>query len=140
MRIKALADTGALLALLDTNDRWHQPCRNVFTNFHLPLITSTAVLTELFHLVGDNEHEVKATWRFVSSGAVSIAPIQDSNLAQLDRLMDKYANRPMDFADATLVLLAQQLSLSTVFTIDFNDFKTYRITGKKRFRILPARS
>ena len=45
----------------------------------------------------------------------------------------------MDFADATLVHLARRESLSTVFTVDFNDFETYRIEGRKRFSILPHR-
>jgi predicted nucleic acid-binding protein len=44
----------------------------------------------------------------------------------------------MDFADGTLVHLAQRESLSTVFTIDFNDFETYRVGGRKRLRILPS--
>ncbi len=45
----------------------------------------------------------------------------------------------MDFADATLVYLARRESLSTVFTVGFNDFETYRIKGRKRFSILPRR-
>ena len=64
----------------------------------------------------------------------------DADLADLEKLMAKYSDRPMDFADATLVLLARRHALSTVFTIDFTDFETYRIEGRKRFRILPARS
>jgi len=140
VRIKALADTGALLALLDKNDRWHPACVDDFAKLHLPLITSTAVLTELFHLVGDRAHEVRATWAFIRSGAVSVVPIRDTDLSALDRLMVKYSDRPMDFADATLVLLAQRQSLNTVFTIDFSGFETYRIESRKRFRILPSRS
>jgi predicted nucleic acid-binding protein len=139
MQIKALADTGALLALLDSNDRWHSACVSAFAKLFLPLFTSTAVLTELFHLVGDSEHDVRAAWAFIRSGAVCVAPIHDSDLIMLDRLMDKYSDRPMDFADATIVLLAQRLSLNTVFTVDFNDFATYRIERQKRFRILPSR-
>jgi predicted nucleic acid-binding protein len=53
--------------------------------------------------------------------------------------MEKYRNVPMDFADATLVHLAQRESLSTVFTIDHDDFETYRVGGRKRLRILPSR-
>lgn len=138
MRIKALADTGALLALLDSNDRWHSACVDAFSRLHLPLVTSTAILTELFHLVGDNQYDVRASWTFIRSGAVSILPIRDTDLPELDRLMGKYSDRPMDFADATLVLLARRQSLNTVFTIDFNDFETYRIERQKRFRILPS--
>ena len=139
MRIRAVADTGALLALLDQRDRWHLACREVFMKLHLPLITSAAVLTELFHLVGDDKHSLKLTWTFVRSGALSIMPIGDTDLVDLDELMNQYADRPMDFADATLVLLARQMSLNTVFSIDHNDFETYRLNRQKRFRILPAR-
>lgn len=96
-------------------------------------------MTELFHLVGDSAHDVKATWGFIRSGAVSIAAVHDADLAELERLMAKYSDRPMDFADATLVLLARRRSLNTVFTVDVNDFETYRIEGRKRFRILPGR-
>jgi uncharacterized protein len=48
-------------------------------------------------------------------------------------------DRPMDFADATLVHLARREDLTMIFTIDHNDFETYRIEGKRRFRILPDR-
>jgi predicted nucleic acid-binding protein len=57
----------------------------------------------------------------------------------LHALMSRYADRPMDFADATLVHLAQRESLSTIFTIDHDDFETYRIDGRRRFRVIPAR-
>jgi len=45
----------------------------------------------------------------------------------------------MDFADATLVHLARRESLSTVFTVDYGDFETYRIDNRRRFRVLPAK-
>lgn len=102
-------------------------------------MTSAAVLTELFHLVGDNESEVDAAWRFLRSGVVTVLPLVDEDLASIESLMRKYHDRPMDFADATLVHLAEREALSTVFTVDPNDFETYRIGGRKRFRILPNR-
>jgi predicted nucleic acid-binding protein len=45
----------------------------------------------------------------------------------------------MDFADATLVYLAKRESLTTIFTVDFADFETYRIDGRRRFRVLPIK-
>ncbi len=54
--------------------------------------------------------------------------------------MDRYQDRPMDFADATLVHLARRESLSMIFTTDHDDFETYRIEGKQRFRIVPDRA
>ena len=66
-------------------------------------------------------------------------PLTDADSADLERLMKRYADRAMDFADATLVWLAERESLTTILTIDFDDFETYRIGAKKRFRIVPAR-
>ncbi len=135
----ALVDTGGILALLDRDDRWHVPCSASFQRLRLPLLTSEAVLTELFHLVGDNWREVDGAWRFVRSGALAIGTITDADLPTLNALMAKYRDRPMDFADATLVHLARRESLSLSLTVDHNDFETYRIDGRRRFRITPER-
>ena len=53
--------------------------------------------------------------------------------------MTKYPDRPMDFADATLVHVAERLSTNVVFTIDHNDFETYRVHGRP-FQIAPSRT
>jgi len=134
-----LIDTGAILALLDRDDRWHEVCVEAFQTLRLPLLTSSAVLTELFHLVGDHSREVDAAWAFLRSGAILVAPIDDPDLPALNALMVRYRDRPMDFADATLVHLAHRESLTSVFTIDHDDFETYRIGDRRRFRITPAR-
>ncbi len=138
MRVNALVDTGAILALLDRSDRWHRLCVETFSSLHLPLLTSEAVLTELFHLVGDERREEESAWKFVRSGALELAVISGSELPAVHGLMSRYWDRPMDFADATLVYLAKRESLSTVFTVGRADFETYRIDGRRRFRVLPA--
>src|SRR5271166_3407319 len=139
MGANALIDTGAILALLDRTDRWHRICVDAFRQLRLPLVTSDAVLTELFHLVGDNRKEMEGAWKFLHSGAVVLAAIEDRELPQIHALMTRYWDRPMDFADATLVHLAKRESLTTVFTVDFADFETYRIDGRRKFRVLPVR-
>jgi predicted nucleic acid-binding protein len=102
-------------------------------------MTSEAVLTELFHLVGDSDHELEAAWKLIRSGAIVLGTIDDSELSDIHRLMTRYSDRPMDFADATLVHLARREQLTTVFTVDLADFETYRIDGRRRFRVLPAK-
>lgn len=104
----------------------------------LPLLTSQAVLAELFHLVGDSRRENEAAWKFVRSGALVLGEISSRELSALNFLMTKYADRPRDFADATLVHLARRESLSTILIVDHADFSTYRINGRKQFRIVPA--
>lgn len=140
MQVSGLVDTGAILALLDRDDRWHEACLAAFGVLRLPLVTSAAVLAELFHLVGDDAREVAAAWRFLRSGAVTVAPIVDVDLPALEGLMARYRDHPMDFADATLVHLGNRLSLHTVFTVDHRDFETYRLDRGRRFRVLPARA
>jgi hypothetical protein len=130
-------DTGAILALLDRTDRWHRICSDAFLQLRLPLVTSEAVLTELFHIVGDTRREMEAAWKFLRAGALVPAAIEDSELQQVRALMSRYWDRPMDFAHATLVHLAKRESLSTIFTVDYADFETYRIDGRRRFRVLP---
>ena len=139
MPAKGLIDTGAIIALVDRNDRWHRSCRAALMDLRFPLATSAAVLTELFHLVAANPREVAAAWTFLRSGAVTVLPIEDDDMSALQALMARYADRPMDFADATLVHLAEREQLSTVFTVDHADFETYRIGGRRRFRVLPGR-
>jgi len=90
-------------------------------------------------MVGDSRAEVAAAWRFVRSGAVTVWCIDDADIPHLDALMARYHDRPMDFADATLVHLARRESLSTILTVDHDDFETYRINGRRTFRIVPAR-
>ena len=139
MGANALIDTGAILALLDSSDRWHRVCVQSFQQLQLPLMTSEGVLTELFHLVGDNRKEMESAWKFLRSGALELAAITNSELPQIHALMSRYWDRPMDFADATLVHLAKRESLATVFTVDYSDFETYRIEGKRRFRVVPVK-
>src|SRR5258708_2771835 len=138
MTANALIDTGAILALLDRTDRWHDSCVDAFQQLRLPLLTSEAVLTELFHLVGDTRSEMEAAWRFLRSGALVLGTIEHAELQHVHGLMSRYWDRPMDFADGTLVYLAKREFLSVILTVDHADFATYRIEGKRQFRVLPT--
>jgi len=139
MAAGALIDTGAVLALLDGGDRWHWSCVEAYNNSDLPLLTTEAVLAEVFHLTYRNLRDLTGVWRLLRSGAIQMASITHDELPQIQRLMDDYADRPMDFADATLVHLAARESISLILTVDHDDFETYRIGGRKRFTILPGR-
>jgi predicted nucleic acid-binding protein len=50
--------------------------------------------------------------------------------------MTKYEDRPMDFADATLIVLGESLATTSVFTLDRRDFGVYRI-GRSKPTLLP---
>jgi predicted nucleic acid-binding protein len=138
MAADALIDTGALLSILDTSDTWHDICSSTLLQLQFPMLTSEAVLTELFYLTGVSRARMEAAWAFVNSGAIVLGKIENSELKQMHDLMSRYWDRPMDFADATLVHLANRESIDAIFTTDHDDFATYRLAGKRRFRILPV--
>jgi predicted nucleic acid-binding protein len=134
----ALIDTGAILALIDQDDEWHESCVAAYNKLRLPLLTTEAVLTEAFHLTNRTRGGIRSVWTLLRSGAVQMASLTNDELPQIQELMDDYSDRPMDFADATLVYLAARESISLILTVDRNDFETYRLPGRKKFIVLPA--
>jgi predicted nucleic acid-binding protein len=135
-----IVDTGAIIAIVAADQDWHEACLNALASLEMPLLTTEAVLTELFHLIAARNLSLNNTWNFVLSGAIKVHNTDHSDLPAIRGLMFQYKDRPMDFADATLVHLAARESLSLILTVDHDDFETYRIGGRKRFTIMPARA
>ena len=136
MKARGLIDSGGLLALLDHDDEWHARCRTAFESTLLPLATTTAALTEVFHLLPT--HEADGIWNALRSGTVVVLPVGPDDMPDIEALMGRYRDRPMDFADATLVHAARREGLRTILTVD-DDFLVYRIHGKRQFQVLPPR-
>jgi predicted nucleic acid-binding protein len=107
-----------------------------FRWLRLPLATTAAVLADLCHTLAPFEQA--AVWRLLRSGAVRTLPVADEDLMDAQALMEKCHDRPVDFADATLVRLARRERLRTVFSMG-DDFLVYRIEGRKRFLLVPPR-
>lgn len=132
-----LLDTGAFVALIDRSEERHRDCVEVLERWSGPIVTSEAVLTETLHLLGPGWHARGACLQFIIRGAVLLAPSSLESLRRVTELMEKYADRPMDYADATLVALAEDLNADQVFTLDRLDFSIYRVEGTRAFRLLP---
>ena len=132
-----LLDTGALVSLLDRSQSGHAVFAAFFGGWIGPVVTSEAVLTEATHLLGRVHGGADACLAFVLNGGATVAPSTASSLARCRALMRRYDDLPMDLADATLVVLAEELRTDLVFTTDRRDFDVYRIVGKRRFRVLP---
>lgn len=139
MTSRALVDTSVLRAFLVARDPYHAKCKLAVTAAPKPLITTFSVVTELFHFLVGSVNAVQRGWDLLRIGGISIEPVAESELPALQTLMLRYADRPMDFADATLVHVAEREGISTILTIDHDDFETYRIGRSGKFRILPAR-
>jgi predicted nucleic acid-binding protein len=131
-----LTDTGPLVALLSRTDTYHAACVAALRSLRPPMVTTWPVLTEAFYLLEEAGREAQHTLiEMVVTGRVAVYDIVD--VARVLELLRKYADRPMDLADATLVALAEQLRLYEVFTLDRSDFTIYRAHGRRAFTIVP---
>jgi predicted nucleic acid-binding protein len=133
-----IIDTGPIVALFDESEPLHGICKSTLKKIRVPLITSWPVLTESFYLLGDWHKGQKELWRFILGGGISIYDIPDANYDRLSALMEKYADNPMDLADASLVLIADTEKIKTIFTLDKCDFSIYQPTHCKRLEIIPG--
>jgi predicted nucleic acid-binding protein len=132
-----LLDTGALVSLLDRSQTYHLKCRRAFADWTGPVVSTEAVLSEATHLLAGVQGGRAACVGFFLSGGARLVPSSPSSLHRVRKLLDRYADLPMDFADATLVALADELDCTSVFTTDRTDFTVYRVKGRKPFRIVP---
>jgi uncharacterized protein len=129
-----LIDAGPLIAILNRNDQHHVRCAEIVTSLDCPFYTTWPVLTEAMHVVGARLGWVaqEALWKLVLRGDLLLEHAEPRRMRDL---MHQYQDRPMDFADASLVALAERLSLTKVFTVD-RDFEVYRLLGKKPFTVI----
>lgn len=132
-----LLDTSALVSLLDRRQNHHTACKRVYETWTGAVVSTEAVLTEAAHLLGRVTGGPTACIDFFLSGGAVLVPASPSSLRRIRALLEKYADQPMDFADATLVALAEDLDTVSVFTIDRRDFSVYRTKDRRAFKILP---
>lgn len=133
-----LTDAGPLIAIIDADEPDHISCMDALDQLTLPLITTWPAFTEAMYLLAraGGIRAQRALWRLVSTDRVVVADLARSAVNRSARLMDQYADRPMDLADATLVALAEELGDRRIFTLD-TDFQIYRFRGRQRFETIP---
>jgi uncharacterized protein len=134
--MQAIMDTGPWIALIDRSEAKHEEGVYWFHRFEGDLFSTEAVLTEVLYLLNFSSKAQSAAIDFVLRGAIILVPSNQGSLARVKRLMEKYKNIPMDYADATLVALAEDLSTNHAVTFD-SHFDIYRLPSKRPFIILP---
>lgn len=130
-----LLDTGPFVALLDSSERNHGGCVHFFKEFHGQIFTTEPVLTEVLYLLGPSIKAQKTAIEFILRGGATLVPQSLGSLKRGVELMEKYKDVPMDFADATLVALAEEMGVFEIFSLDTRGFSVYRIHGKKAFKL-----
>jgi uncharacterized protein len=135
--VELLLDTGAFVALVDRDEKTHKDCVAALESWTGAIVTTEAVLTETLYLVGPRWRDQRNALEFVQRGAFQLVPSSAKSLQRVVVLMEKYRNVPMDYADATLVSLGEELETDWVFTLDRRGFSTYRMGQRKPFQIIP---
>jgi len=136
-----LLDTGPIVAFLDDTDAAHRMVVRGFERFAGRFVTTDAVVVEAMHLVSRSPAGPGLLIDFLFSSQAAIhASMSADDLLQAGELMTKYADVPMDFADATLVLLAARLRITAVCTLDRRGFRTYRSGTRKAFDLVLDRA
>jgi predicted nucleic acid-binding protein len=133
-----LCDTGPLVAIIEERDVRHVDCTATLANLESPLISTWACLTEAMHLVGRKRGHPgqMALWSMMTRGILTVYSQDEFHWRRMRELMVQYRDVSMDFADASLVVLAEVLDLPRIFTVD-GDFRIYRLADGRAFEIVP---
>lgn len=119
--MSTLTDAGPLVALIDRGQgEMHDKCARALAALSDPLLTTWPCFTEAMYFLGDLKgwNGQKALWEFVERAALHIHDAARPEAARMRVLMEKYADTPMDLADASLVAAAETLRLRRIFTLD----------------------
>jgi len=135
---RALVDTGAIVALFNLDDPYHDAAAAWFKGFRGQLLTTEAVVTETAYVLAASPTHRRAALAWIgrgyAAGLIRVEPVFDYPM--ISKILDRYADLPCDYADATLIELAERTGVAAIATIDQRDFSVYRLRGRKRFRIL----
>jgi uncharacterized protein len=127
-----LIDSGGLIALFYNSDHYHLKAVEFIKINRAKLITSLAVITEVCYLLDFSIEAQLDFLTWVKKGAIKIENLLIDDLDRLIESSRKYSDLPMDFADATLVVLGERFNIKHIATID-SDFYVYRFKNKQSF-------
>lgn len=130
---KCLIDAGPLIALFDRDDRYHESMKEFLRGYKGKLVTSWAVVTEVLHML-DFDVRVQVDFlRWILRDALEIVPLTKEYISRIIELCEKYSNIPMDFADATLMVISERKHITEIISND-SDFYVYRNIRKEMLR------
>ncbi|MEX0267666.1 type II toxin-antitoxin system VapC family toxin [Leptolyngbyaceae cyanobacterium UHCC 1019] len=133
-----IADTGFFVALGNRTDQDHLLALQLLDQLNEPLVTTYPVITEACYLLLNRVNPV-AQCNFLETIAENMVGVFELNSQQVRRmveLMRRYADLPMDMADASLVVLAESLGHGRILTVDRRDFSIYRWNHQEPFENL----
>lgn len=137
--MSAVADTGALYALYDADDRDHKRVRKALEAIRGPIYVPSAILGEIEYLLRE-WLGVDAELAFLASlrkGAFQLEELAESDLARCEELLETYRDRNLGLVDAAVLATAERLHIDTILTLDERDFRAVHPKSGS-LRLLPA--
>lgn len=132
-----LVDAGPLVAIVDADDQHHAECVAALGGLGEGLATVWPPIVEAMYMLADLPRARHALWEMLQRGAVRLLPLDITDAPRMRELMEKYADRPMDLADAALIRVAEREGIGKFFTVDRRDFSVYRLNNRTRPILLP---
>lgn len=133
--VRTLADSGFFIGLFDGRDRHHRRCVDFLRDYRGQILTTWQVITESLAMLDERGQESLLIWimRGVDSGMFLIDCTKPDDLELLLSITRKYRDQPMDFADASLYVLAVRSGVTRILSVDRRDFQVFRLPGRRRF-------
>ena len=128
-----LIDAGPLIALFDRDDKYHPKIVEFLKVQSSQLVSTWPVLTEVTHMLDFSVRAQLDFLRWVHRGGLDIHQLSVHDLERVIALTETYRDRPMDLADASLIVTAEHRGIEDIISID-RDFDVYRTHDKKYVR------
>ncbi len=129
-----VADTGAIIALIDADDRHHAPLRDLFVSDPSAWVVPWAVLPEVDYLLATRVG-LAAQDAFMADVASEVFGVEwgePSDLTEAQEITRRYADLPIGLVDAVVVVMAQRLRAHAIATLDLRHFGVLQIDGSPR--------
>ncbi|HCC37148.1 MAG TPA: pilus assembly protein [Treponema sp.] len=128
-----LIDAGPLIALFDSSDNFHGRIKAFLSENLCRFVSTVAVFTEVSHMLDFSARAQHDFYEWIMYKGVYVSEINQHDMSRIVSLTEKYADLPMDFADATLVVSAEKTGIREIISLD-KDFDVYRLPGKEMIR------
>lgn len=134
-----ILDTGALVALMDEADRWHQEILNFFQNNQSPLVMPTVIIPETCYLLNTHlgAHVEEAFILKCISGEIRLENLIKSDFVRGLELMRLLSKANIGFVDAAVASIAERLKIKQIITTDRRHFSLFRPKRCHSFALLP---
>jgi predicted nucleic acid-binding protein len=126
-----VADTGAILALVDADDRHHEALATLFDQDPGAWVLPWAILPEVDFLLSTQLSAAAAALfrQDLANGAFAVEWGRDDDLVRAQAICEQYAGLDLGLVDATVAAVAERLGADAIATVDLRDFGALHLAG-----------